>query len=429
MASEDSLDPGTRMKKVLMVAFHYPPWSGGSAVHRTLKFTRYLPEFGWYPIVLAPDPKAYPKNEAKPCPVPEHVEVTRAFALDTSRHLAVRGSYLKCMSLPDRWISWWPAAVRRGLQLLRRHKPDMIWSTYPIATAHLIGLTLQRYSGLPWVADFRDPMKEVDPVTGEEFPEDPATRKVNGWIERPTLKHCTRAVFTTPGALKMYSTRFSEIPATRWAVIPNGYDEEDFMAAEKELASYRRPPGSATVLLHSGFLYPYVRNPSCFFAAVSELRKSGQVRPDTLKIIFRASGFEDLYRPQLRSLGIDDVVFLEPAISHQESLIEMLSVDGLLIFQAANCNWQIPAKIYECLRARRPILAITDHGGDTAEVLRREGIQSIAALNSTNEIAESLLRFMRASRNGNHQNRSVEHHSRKARTRQLSELLNSVCSS
>ena len=409
-----------------MVVFHYPPWGGGSAVHRTLKFTKYLPGFGWQPIILAPSPRAYPRNGVSPSAIPEGVEVVRTFALDTARHLAVHGSHLKFMSLPDRWISWWPSAVATGLKLVRRHKPKVIWSTYPIATTHLIGLTLQRLSALPWVADFRDPMKEVDPKTGEEFPEDAITRKVNGWIESPTLKHCSRAVFTTPGTLRMYASRFPEIPSSRWTVIPNGYDEEDFLPAERE-ANLRAPAGEAVCLLHSGLLYPYVRDPTCFFAALSDLRRAGQVTPSTLKVVLRASGFADLYRPQLQSLGISDMVFLEPPVPHQESLIEMMNAHGLLIFQAANCNWQIPAKLYECLRARRPILAITDHAGDTAAVLRSEGIDSIVSLNSKGEIAEGLMKFISAIRNRQHRTRPVGHYSRKVRTQELAMLLDSVC--
>src|SRR5689334_24717457 len=116
MAKEGSLCSGTLMKRVLMVVFHYPPWSGGSAVHRTLKFTKYLPEFGWQPIVLTADPRAYPKATINACVVPSGIPVTRAFALDTARHLGIGGTYLKCMSLPDRWISWWPGAVTAGLR-------------------------------------------------------------------------------------------------------------------------------------------------------------------------------------------------------------------------------------------------------------------------------------------------------------------------
>ena len=351
--------------------------------------------------------------------------MARAFAMDTARHLSIRGSYARWMSLPDRWITWWPGAVAAGLRLLRRHRPDVIWSTYPIATAHLIGLTLQRMSGLPWVADFRDPMKEVDPNTGEEFPEDPAIRKVNGWIEKPAVEHCRKAVFTTPGALKMYASRFPGIPQTRWTVIPNGYDEEDFTAVESSVRFDAQHNGPV-VLLHSGHLYPHVRDPKCFFAALSDLRRAGRVTPATLKVVLRASGFDDLYRPQLESLGIADMVFLEPPISHQQSIIETLKADGLLIFQAINCNQQIPGKLYEYLRTRRPILAIADRGGDTAEVLRAEGIDSISSLHSKTDIAEGLMKFLSTLRNGNHRPRSVEQYSRRARTQELAQLLDSV---
>src|SRR5262249_19058124 len=152
---------------------------------------------------------------------------------------------------PDPWVSWWPGAVIAGLRLLRRYKPSVIWSTFPIATAHLIALTLHRLSGIPWVADFRDPMTEVDPQTGEEFPQDPTIRKVNAWIEGPTLKYCSRAVLTTPGTMRMYLSRFPEIPTTRWKVIPNGYDEEDFEVLERTVKFQPRSEGPL-VLLHSG---------------------------------------------------------------------------------------------------------------------------------------------------------------------------------
>ena len=414
------------MRKVLMVAYHYPPWSGGSGIHRTLKFTKYLPDHGWQPIVLTAARRAYPENGAVASAIPEGIEVTRAFALDTSRHLSVNGFYLRWTAVPDRWISWWPGAVLAGLRLIRRHRPDLIWSTFPIATAQLIGLTLHRMSGIPWVADFRDPMTEVDPRTGQEYPEDPAIRRVNGLIERPAIRSCSRAVFTTPGTLAMYAQRFPEVPESRWRVIENGYDEEDFVAAEREVRPRSSGDGPA-VLVHSGVLYPVARDPTCFFAAVSDLRRSGQVSPATLKIVLRACGSEALYGPQLRSMGISDVVHLEPAISHKESLVEMLGADGLLIFQAANCNWQIPAKAYECLRARRPIFAMTDRAGDTAALLRSAGVRSIAGLDSKEEIATGLMRFLDSLRNGVDRARFPEQYSREARTRELAALLDSVC--
>src|SRR5437879_13642453 len=115
------------MKTILMIAFHYPPLSGGSGIHRTLKFSKYLPEFGWQPIVLTASQQAYSSPVQDDQEIPDGVQIARAFALDTKRHLSVRGKYLRFLALPDRWISWWPCAVALGTSLIRRHRPSVIW--------------------------------------------------------------------------------------------------------------------------------------------------------------------------------------------------------------------------------------------------------------------------------------------------------------
>src|SRR6267142_2486248 len=205
------------MKKVLMVAYHYPPFGGGSGIHRTLKFSRYLSEYGWQPIVLTISPHAYPRREKAEDGVPAGVLTARAFALDTARHLSFRGAYPQWMAVPDRWVTWWPTALSIGASLIRKHRPQAIWSTYPIATAHMIGLALNRWSRLPWVADFRDPMVQKDPFTGEEYPPNGRVRKVFSWIENRTVKHSSRIVFTTAGASSMYTNRFPGRPDSQWS--------------------------------------------------------------------------------------------------------------------------------------------------------------------------------------------------------------------
>ena len=179
------------MKRVLMVAFHYPPFVGGSGIQRTLKFSSYLPSYGWLPIVLSANPLAYVQfGNDQVHEIPKNVSVTRAFALDTARHLAIHGFYPRWLALPDRWVSWWLGAVPAGLHLLRKYRPEVIWSTYPIATAHLIGLTLHCLTGVPWVADFRDSMTE------EHYPPDSLTRQTYRWIERQAVIRSSRLVFT-----------------------------------------------------------------------------------------------------------------------------------------------------------------------------------------------------------------------------------------
>jgi glycosyltransferase involved in cell wall biosynthesis len=319
--------------------------------------------------------------------------------------------------------------VLKGLSLIRRHRPDLIWSTFPIATANLIGLTLHRLSGLPWVADFRDPMTDRDPVTGEEFPSDPAVRKVNGWIERPAIKRCARAVFTTAGTAEMYAQRFSGIDPSRWAVIPNGYDEESFRAAEMHSTPRAGGETKKIVLLHSGTLYSHARDPRAFFEALAALRAAGEISAATLSVVLRGSGHEALYQSYLKELGLEDVVRLEGTVRYDQALVEMLSADGLLVFQASNCNWQIPAKIYEYLRARRPILAFTDSNGDTAKLLRSEGIDTIVPIDSREDIVRGLQNFLRSIKQGTAPLATaagIERHSRRLRTRELATLLDQL---
>ncbi|MEF8794599.1 MAG: hypothetical protein V5A50_13100, partial [Thiohalorhabdus sp.] len=150
-------------RRALLIAYHFPPVQGSSGVLRTLSFARHLPELGWEPLVLTAHPRAYPRtSEHQMADIPEDLVVKRAFALDTARHLALRGTYPGPLAVPDRWWTWWLGAVPAGLRMIRHYRPEVIWSTAPIITAHWIAATLSRLSGLPWVADIRDLLTEPD---------------------------------------------------------------------------------------------------------------------------------------------------------------------------------------------------------------------------------------------------------------------------
>jgi hypothetical protein len=126
----------------------------------------------------------------------------------------------------------------------------------------------------------------------------------------------------------------------------------------------------------------------------------GVLRPDELRVRFRAAGHDDMLRALARRHGIEAAVEILPPIPYRAVLIEMLGADGLLVLQASNCNEQIPAKLYEYLRAERPILALTDPAGDTARVVRDAGLDTIARLDSADDILALLDRFVGAVRRG-----------------------------
>jgi len=413
------------VKRVLMVAFHYPPQRGSSGIQRTLKFSSYLPDLGWEPLVLTAHRRAHADTGLDQIgELAPDLVIRRAFALDTARHLAWRGKYLGWMALPDRWVSWILGAVPAGLALIRSHRPQVIWSTYPIASAHLIGLSLRRLTGLPWVADLRDPMLD------DSYPSGRLRRAVIGWIEAQTLRQCTRAVCTTPGAVRAYENRYPELPQGRICLIENGYDEEAFAAAEANAnANATSKPHGPLKLLHSGIVYPSERDPRPLFAALAVLRARGRLTPASFRLVLRASVHEDWLAGLIAEYGIEDIVEIAPPLPYRAALAEMLGAGALLVLQAANCNAQVPAKLYEYLRARRPVLALTDDKGDTALLLRQVGIDTIGPIDDADGIVAALTRFLDMVVDGKAPlapEATVQKQERRVRTLQLAALLDTV---
>lgn len=410
-------------RKVLMIAYHFPPLAGSSGIQRTLRFVQHLPAFGWQPLVLTAQPRAYERTSADLSrDVPPDTVVRRAFALDTARHLSLRGRYVSALARPDRWVSWKLDAVRVGLQMIREFKPDALWSTYPIATAHLIGAELHRRSGVPWIADFRDPMAQ------DGYPADPRTWQAYDAIEKHAVEQAAHTVFTTPGAAGTYRTRYPA-SASRIEIIENGYDEESFATAEAEQPVLKPLVPGAITLLHSGIVYPDERDPTHLMMALKKLRSRAELCAATFRIRFRAAVHDDLVNDLARQHGVQDLIETVPAIPYREALHEMRCADGLLVMQASNCNSQIPGKLYEYLRADRPILCLADPHGDTANLVRQSGVDTIAALNSVESISDALPVFVRLISTGNAPRPTpafVRNASRQGRTQALVQLLNGL---
>ena len=366
-----------------MVAYHFPPLGGSSGVQRALRFSAHLHDFGWEPIVLTAHTRAYEQldsgllSEIRP-----GMPVIRAQAWDTKRHLSLRGRYPEFMARPDRWRWWWFGAVPAGLLAVRRYAPAAIWSTYPIATAHSIGASLARMTGLPFVADFRDPMAQ------ENYPRDPRTRKSFAAIERRTVSAARRCTFTAHGALAMYQGRYPQY-RDRFRLLENGYDEKGFSSP---ILSAALNPGRLT-LLHSGAVYPSERDPTRLFAALELLRTRAPESYRRIIVRFRAPVHDDLLRTLADRHRVLDAIEILPSVTYNEAIDEIRQADGLLVLQARGCNAQIPAKFYEYLGAGRPMVVLAEPAGDTAMSAASAGISAIAALEDAEGIFEVLARF------------------------------------
>lgn len=374
-----------------MVAFHFPPLQGSTGVHRTVAFAKYLRLHSWEVTVLTAHPRAYPQiSERNAAASPAHVRVVRAFALDAQRHLSIFGKYPAALARPDRWQSWIWGAFVAGSKVIREWAPDVLMSTYPIASAHVIAAKLHRKFGIPWVADLRDPLVEA------EFPQDPDMRRDHVRIESDIVGCASAITVTTEGTAALYRERYPAYSPESIVVVPNGFDEEAFSS----IPVVERKQGNGLRFLHSGVLYPRQRDPTCFFEAVAELKRQGALNGGDVEFVFRGSGFESEYNERLSRLQIDDVVKLCPTVPYAEALAEMASADACMIFQASNCNQQIPAKVYEYLYCGKPILAFTDPVGDTGRLLSSLGVEFVAPLDDKQRIADTVKRFVAAMREG-----------------------------
>ena len=382
------------MPRVLIIAYHFPPCIGSSGLLRSEKFANYLPEFGWDPLVLVPHPRAYESVDAKAVAT-SHPNVIRAFALDSKKHLSIGEHYSNWTALPDRWITWLFGAVPAGLRAIRKHEIDLIFSTFPISTAILIGLILHRLTGLPWVVDLRDSMTEDD------YPKDRRTRAVRRWIERQAVRRASFVLFTAASTRRMYLERYPELDPDKAIMVPNGYDEADF-AGLNISSDPATTPGKALTLIHTGVIYPEERDPVPFFRALSRLKQEQRISAADLRIVLRAAGCEDHFQKVIDELSIGDIVQLLPHVPYREALQECANADGFLLLQAANCNHQIPAKAYEYLRLGKPIFALTSRAGDTAALLEQVGGSTIADLASEDDIYARLPAFLGSLRSGTH---------------------------
>ncbi|MBI2527071.1 MAG: glycosyltransferase family 4 protein [Candidatus Rokubacteria bacterium] len=357
------------MRHALFVAFHYPPESSSSGVLRTLKYTRYLGAHGWRVTVLTVRPDAYEVvDPALMRQVPPEVRVVRTAYLDSKRHLSVRGLHLALTAIPDRWIGWWPWGVRAGRRILRDDPPELIYSTSPHATAHLIAASLARTGRVPWVTDFRDPWYEDPPEPGTPRVVHRAARR----LERMVVRRAALVIGSTRRLRDVLAARYPDEPPVKFAAIPNGFDEADFTA----LPLAERSSGDELVVVHAGNVNAEFRDPRPVFEAVGEAVAAGDIDPGRLRFRFLGGGpygESAAVAGAVTAAGLTGRVQFLPRVPYDAALRELTGADMLLLLQAsADTVDLVPAKLFEYLRAGRPVLAVVRPGA-TTEVLAQVG--------------------------------------------------------
>ena len=361
------------MKHALFVSFHYPPDGTSSGVWRTLKHTRYLGDHGWRVTVLCPEVSAYDAvDDAMLEQVPASVRIVRTPYRNSKRHFGLRGRYLALSALPDVWIGWLPWALAAGMRVAREDPVDLIYSTSPPSTAHLIGWGLAHRLGRPWVADFRDPWIEDSPEPGA--PSGAVYRKIDRWLEQRVVDRCSHCVTTTEPLRALLAGRHAEAAAERITVIPNGYDEADF--AGLPTGASGTPRSDRLSIVHAGLINPHFRDPAPLLRALRLAADSGGLDANRVRLRFLGGGgYADSgpLRAAIADTGLAGSVEFVPRMPYADALRELSQADVLLLLQASeDTRGLVPAKLYEYLRMQKPVLALV-LAGESSQLIERAG--------------------------------------------------------
>lgn len=350
-------------KRLLVVQYTFPPL-GGAGVQRVLKFVKYLVLLGWEVKVLTTASLDYTVHDHSLVEeVPADVEVVRArewpippvreALLNPLHRLKIPG-LLKYVGWPDERSGWLPFAVREGVRVADRFRPDVVFSSSSPTSAHVIGRVISRTRGIPWVADFRDPWTQV------EKPDDPRLLAVvNRRMERSIVTHA-RYVTVADDPIQLVG-----LPADddRRVVIYNGVDEADLPDGEGSVA----PAGPAFTLTHVGSLYGR-RDAGPVFEALGRVVDSGRLNASDIEVRLVGNVWLDGQLASSRSYEVTTVGY----VPHGESIREMQSAGALLFYQPDGYPTS-SGKIFEYLVAGRPILCVANRANLASRLVEELG--------------------------------------------------------
>ena len=429
------------MKRVLVITYYWPP-EGGSGVQRWVKFSKYLRSFGWEPVVYTPsNPERGRQDPALAAELPEGLEVLRTpirepYAIyrkltgGASTQITElsspggRKSFMKRLSLfvrgnffiPDPRRSWVRPSVKFLLDYLQGHPVDAVVTTGPPHSVHLIGLGLKRRTGVPWVADFRDPWTRM--FYFKDLRLLPAARRAHLRMEQSVLDGASAVVAVSQQVRDDFALR----TRTRVELITNGFDASDFEAPapNREREHFR--------IVHTGMLGSD-GNPSALWTVLSDLcREDPQFRE---KLRIRLCGKVDsAVSASLDAAGLGGAVENLGYLDHAASILEQRSADLLLLplRNGAEGGKIVPGKVFEYLASRRPVLGIGDPSGSAAAILKETGCGSMFAWDDAAGLRDAVVKAWRSflSSDSAPVGSGIEKYSRQALAGRYAELLDSL---
>ena len=422
--------------RLLLVAFYFPP-AGGGGVQRTLKFCRYLPDFGIDVHVLAPeDPKWFARDEPLIEQIPATTTVHRARFLGPRssfrddalrgtaglRRLAVEARYAYERALvPDKALPWALTAVPAGVRVVRREGIDAVMATSPPPSVHLIGEAIATATRRPLVSDFRDSWLD-NPHRNYAKASVRAKRRVMARMAGSVVKR-SAAVVAATGAIAQEVSQLDPGAHHKTSVIENGADFDDFAGLDHR-------PNERFTIVHAGSFFGS-RTPRPFLEAVKQLTAR---RPELRgRLLVRFIGdLRQSDREFAAGLGIGESWEETGFLPYTDSIAAQRAADAVLLlipFADGRGDSVLSGKVFEYIASRRPILASVPPKGVAANLLRGVEAGELAGPDDSSEISQALERLVDRwlERGGladvDYPPDVRERLSRRSRTRDLAEVL------
>jgi glycosyltransferase involved in cell wall biosynthesis len=393
-------------KKVLIIAYYFPPLGMGG-VQRVSKFVKYLPSFGWQPVVLTVKEIDYfSRDDSLLQELPADLKIHRTGSFDPLRviylfknlfrrakqtsdpkrvalrnsrtsFISVLMSFLGLFLFPDNKIGWFPFALIKGIKICRKEKIDLLFSTSPPLTCHLVGFFLKKLTGISWVADYRDSYFNNQEVRN------PASMK------NSLLKNLQRLFLKAADAvISVNQTIAQELKgihpqAEKTEVITNGYDIEDFEV------NVRKTKDIFKIIYFGTF------SPDCpaepFLKALSNLLQQDKITREKIRFIHVGISIRMNIEKKIEEYDLKKVVELKGYLSHKEGIKELIESDIALLTVSLSSPVISTGKIYEYFGARKPVLAIVPQNGEAAKLIKYVNAGRVVSPENIQEIEESIL--------------------------------------
>jgi glycosyltransferase involved in cell wall biosynthesis len=430
------------MKKVLIITYYWPP-SGGAGVQRWLKFSKYLPSFGWEPVILTVDPHyaSYPQldlslmKEISPGLEIYHTksstgifsiykkltgnkeipyggfanEVNPGFIQKIARFL--RGNFF----LPDARKGWNKYALVSALEIINEKKIENIITTSPPHSTQMIGLKLKRKLNIKWIADLRDPWSDI--YYTDRMYQTTLAQCINRSMEERILNSADSVISTCNSTRDLFRSRLHENQSPeRIITVTNGFDPDDLKSTDIK-------PVNFTITYLGTFAGNYEID---VLAKAIDYCKTVNFKGINLKFVGRTDGKVERIFKDRKNVRLDII----PYVEHSKAMEYLAGSAALLLVVPSDkkSDEMIPGKLFEYLASGRPIIAIGPKESDVAEILKETNGGRIFGQNDSAGLGEYLIEIMDNYNKGNFETSpaGINQYTRRNLAEKIAGVLNSI---